>query len=505
MLQPLTGLHIASQLDPARYDVRLHHEDWHGPLDTRSRERFDLVFLAGLHADFDRMRQLSCHFRRRGAAVVAGGNFCTLFPDFAAGFFDAVCAGGVECVLQVVADFERGALRGIYRSAQTRTAAYRIDYSIFQRSGIRPPVHLVEASRGCNFRCRFCVIPAEGAQHAPYALDAVEESIDNAISSSPWYSPRRLCPAIWFIDNNFSDSRPHLLEMCRLLARNRRLRAWGALVTQNTMADRELIVHLARNKCRALFVGVESLDTAFLRRQNKKQNLGSKGGIVSDILFAESLGICVTYAYLFDPRIATTAEMSRQIRALVHASSLPMPAFFSMLVPLVGTEDFWESARRGELRPNLRLRDLDGETICYSNTADADSRLSAFMRSLATRPASLISPWRLLWSTFCRIRNARALNPLLWYVMVASNFRIFSFARRYRRAVSRTYLGGKDSLDPQYREYPPDLTEDERCRYFDPIMITDAVGGLAEWLRAYAPGAAGRRHALGSVRVEEIH
>lgn len=486
LLQPLAGLHVASLIDRRRYDVTLHHEDWHGPFDTARQSRYDIVFLSGLHADFDRMRQLSYHFRRGGALVVAGGNFCSLFPEFAARFFDTVCAGGIESVVDVMADFERGHVRPIYRSPQTRLADHRVDYALLRQSGIALPVHLIESSRGCSFRCKFCVIPAEGARHAPYVVDAVEAAIDDAIASSPWYSIGRLYPALWFIDNNFSDSRARLFDMCDRLRRKRKVRAWGALVTQNILKDRELIRHMAAHKCRALFAGVESLDASFLRRQNKKQNLTNNDSIVADILFAERLGICVTYAYLFDPRISTVADMRRQIRDLVDATGLPMPAFFSMLIPLAGTEDFRESAERGELRPYLRLRELDGETIAYAKLADTDDSMTRFMQTLTRRPALLVNRGRVLWSTLYRIWNARSLNPFHWYIICASNFRFFRFAREYDGATARTYLGGRDELDPQYHEFPPDISEDDRALYFAPIMITGARGELADWLRPSA-------------------
>lgn len=66
-LQPITGLHIAAQIDSRKYDIVLHHEDWHGPYDPRACEAFDLAFLTGLHADFDRMRQLSYFFATLGS------------------------------------------------------------------------------------------------------------------------------------------------------------------------------------------------------------------------------------------------------------------------------------------------------------------------------------------------------------------------------------------------------------------------------------------------------
>jgi hypothetical protein len=152
VMQPITGLHIGSLVDREKFDVRLYHEDWHGPFDPADAHGFDLVFLTGLQPDFDRMRQLSYYFRRNGAKVVAGGSICTMFPEFAAQFFDAVCAGGVDCVPEVVADFSRGELKPIYRSPATGISPYSVDYSLLREAGIDPSSHLVEASRGCSFR-----------------------------------------------------------------------------------------------------------------------------------------------------------------------------------------------------------------------------------------------------------------------------------------------------------------------------------------------------------------
>ncbi len=121
-MQPIAGLHVASLIDPALYDVTLYHEDWHGPYDTGRSETYDIVFLSGLQPDFDRMRQLSFHFRRGGSIVVAGGSICTLFPEFATRFFDVVCAGGIDSTRDVMADFERGTLQrsSVRRSRRSR-------------------------------------------------------------------------------------------------------------------------------------------------------------------------------------------------------------------------------------------------------------------------------------------------------------------------------------------------------------------------------------------------
>jgi hypothetical protein len=47
VMQPISGLHVASLIDPQRFDVRLYHEDWHGPFNHFQAEKYDLVFLTG--------------------------------------------------------------------------------------------------------------------------------------------------------------------------------------------------------------------------------------------------------------------------------------------------------------------------------------------------------------------------------------------------------------------------------------------------------------------------
>jgi hypothetical protein len=491
LMQPISGLHIASLIDRRNFEVRLHHEDWHGPFDTSNGVSFHLVFLTGLQVDFDRMRQLAFFFRKAGAIVVAGGSICTSFPEFAKRFFDIVCVGGVECVADVVLDFVRGDLKDIYRSPVSRVGGYEVDYTHFARNGINPTMHLIEASRGCSFKCSFCTMPFEVGAHARYELSAVSAAIDSAIASAPLFSFRRWYPIVLLLDNNFSDSRDHMLAVCELLRSHKKVRGWGALVTQNVIHDRELVKTLAKGKCNGLFVGLESLDRELLRRYNKTQNLG-RGHVIDDIAFAESQGIGITYGYLFDPRHQTAAEMASQILAIARHPFMPMPTYISVIAPLAGTKTFWDELSSGGLAPNLRLRDLDGETIAYSRLAGDPAAIVAFIERMFRRPWVVVGRLRILIKTIRRIARSRTLNPIRWFFIASANFHCFLWSRAEVSA-QRTYRAGSESLDPQYFERPKDLSDADRERYFDPIALTDASGGPAEWLRPYLNGRNGRK------------
>ena len=430
------------------------------------------------------MRQLSFYFRRSGAKVVAGGSICTVFPEFASQFFDAVCAGGVDCVPDVVADFMAGSLKPIYRSPIARISSYALDYSIFTKSRISPVVHLIEATRGCSFKCSFCVIPGEVGGHASYDLDQLTRTIDNAISSSPRLSFRRLYPIVMMLDNNFSDDREHMLRVCEYLKSDRRVRGWVALVTQNVLHDHDLIRRLAATKCLGLFVGLESFDQDLLRRYRKTQNLSKRYNVIDDIAYAESQGITITYGYLFDPRHQTASDMERQICAIAENPVIPMPIYMSVVAPLAGTETFWDDLNSGRLAPNLRLRDLDGETIAYSQLADKPDAVAGFVERIFRRPWTVVGRAGVLLKTVRRLARSGTLNPVRWYFMAVGTLHCFIWSSE-TPSQPRSYLAGTDTLDPQYFERPADLSEEDRVTYFEPIYLTDGHGGPADWLKPY--------------------
>ncbi len=491
-MQSIAGLHVASLIDRQRFEVRLYHEDWHGPFNTEHVEKYDLVFLTGLQPDFDRMRQLSYFFRRAGAKVVAGGSICTMFPEFAAQFFDAVCAGGVDSVRQVVADFERNALQRIYRSPAMQISSYAVDYSLLAQNDISPSVHLLESSRGCSFRCSFCVIPQEVGGHAAYDISNLSEAINNALTTSPLFSFRRWYPTIIFLDNNFSDDRQYMLQVCELMRKHPKIRGWAALVTQNIMHDRDLIKYMADAKCMTLFFGLESFDHDMLKKYKKKQNLGRTQNIIDDIAFAESNGIGIGYGYLFDPRMQTVQEMDRQIRMIGRNPALPMPVYLSVVAPLAGTESFWSDLASRQLAPNLRLRDLDGETVAYSNLADNTEAIVTFLEKLFRRPWTIVSRFSIFMKTLRRIARSGTFDPIHWYILAAANLHCFVWSST-SPAQQRTYLAGSELLDPQYAEYPPDLSAEDYKHYFAPIALTDETGGPVDWLKPYVPQARRKR------------
>jgi hypothetical protein len=131
------------------------------------------------------------------------------------------------------------------------------------------------------------------------------------------------------------------------------------------------------------------------------------------------------YGYLFDPRLQKVEEMDRQIRMIGEHHALPMPVYLSVVAPLAGTEGFWNDLASGQLRPNLRLRDLDGETIAYSNLADDTDAIVGFLEKLFRRPWTIVSRFSILMKTLRRIIHSGTYDPIHWYIIAAANLHCF--------------------------------------------------------------------------------
>src|SRR5882757_2301298 len=106
-----------------------------------------------------RSYQIASEFRRRGVPVVMGGFHPTLVPDETSQYAESIVIGEAEGLWPtVLSDFGAGRLQRVYRQAERPAlCGLKPDRSIF--AGKRYlPVGLIEAGRGCHYRCEFCAI-----------------------------------------------------------------------------------------------------------------------------------------------------------------------------------------------------------------------------------------------------------------------------------------------------------------------------------------------------------
>ena len=226
-------------------------------------EPTDLVAISVETYTAKRAYQIASEYRRRGVPVVMGGFHATLCPEEVARYAEAVVIGEAEA-LWPRGDRRRPARHAcekLYRAARAarRSPALRPDRSIF-RGKRYLPIGLVEAGRGCHFKCDFCAVQT--------VFDATPDAPAGRTTSSP--RSRRSgarSKLIFFVDDNITSNLAQAKEFFRALI-PLKVR-WVSQASINAAHDEEFLDLLARSGCQGVLIGFESLNPANLKAMNK--------------------------------------------------------------------------------------------------------------------------------------------------------------------------------------------------------------------------------------------
>jgi radical SAM superfamily enzyme YgiQ (UPF0313 family) len=229
-------------------------------------EPADLVAMSVETYTAKRSYQIASEYRRRGVPVVMGGFHPTLVPEEASEHAESIVIGEAERLWpEVLSDFRSGRLQRVYRQpSRPPLTGLRPDRSIF--AGKRYlPVGLVEAGRGCHFRCEFCAIQSYfGNTQNRRPVDEIIEEI------------RRIKkPLIFFVDDNITSNMDQAKEFFRKLI-PLKIR-WVSQASINAAHDEEFLRLIKASGCQGLLIGFETLNQENLRRMHKTFNM-MKGG-----------------------------------------------------------------------------------------------------------------------------------------------------------------------------------------------------------------------------------
>jgi hypothetical protein len=482
-LQPQVGRLIAALL-PEGTEIDVVNDTWTDPDWERD---YDLLFLSCLHSDFDRARQISHYWRRRGAKTVLGGSFASMYRELCRPYFDAVAVGDPESLVpRIYADFCRGALEPLYIAEPSDAPLpppLRLDLAADQQ--VLPLA--IEATRGCPFTCEFCALTGLGTRfHARPAELAVRDIVEG----------RRMLQdraAAWqhhvviFYDNNFGGHPRHMRGLCEALA-PLRIR-WGACVTFNVVSDPENLRALAKGGCRAVFVGLESFNPAAIAEMGKHQNILAKTRAVVDM--CRDHGILMLAGLMLSP-VADGVDYIDRIPQHLRDAGLHVPTYICFETPFPGTPHFRRLAASGDgaFIPNALLRDFNGYTLV---TRPRHAAPEEFVEAYKRCHRAVYSP---------RARLAKLLDDVPRFVrggwLVPVLFDLYELVSEESEPVpGRTFITGTDIAPPETVPFSDaDFTgEEERDSILLPWAVADRNGrALAQWLdsrRIYPPKGRG--------------
>jgi hypothetical protein len=470
--QAMAPVWLAGAFPAERWDVKVYSELYSGPLEDEGLLGWpDMLVLTGMNTAFDRMLHVTAYARTRNprVIVVAGGPLVRVLPALCARFFDYCCSGDVEQLREVVRDAFGEGFAAAHLRPRFDLAPWigRIGYA--------------ESSRNCNFRCSFCTLTAQRQPYGKYALGDLRRQIVAQ-------GPRRI---VVFLDNNFyGNDRDYFIGRLGLLKELREqkvLRGWAALVTGDFFLKDENLALAKDAGCEALFTGVESFDTQWLRRVNKGQN--TRREPVELIRSCLDSGIALTYGMMFDIGNRRLADLRAELELITSTAEISLPSYISIPIPMLGTPFFRESLASGALLPNTSLRDMDGTTISL-RPFDALGEAAEFVRGLqclrGNRRRVLAHSVRFIRRYRKHLSRTQMLIALSGAVLLCAPalFTAPSARRLWEARARRTHVAGTEALDAVYR---PAFRVDARYeRHFEPTMLTDARGQLAEDVRELA-------------------
>jgi hopanoid C-2 methylase len=460
---PMGPAYLAGAFDPNFCDVRLYDEFSSGALrDAKLLAWPDMVVLTGLTTAFDRMLHIAAYARtlNEEVIVVAGGPGIRAFPQHARNFLDYCCLGDIEELREVALE-----VFGEYAVAQEMNPRFDLAY------WIRNVGHL-ESSRNCNFRCSFCTMTAEARPYQKYDLDYIRRQIE-AIGYKDF---------LLFIDNNFyGNDQRNFDERLRLLEdmhREKKFGGWGALVTNDFFYDDSNLEKARQSGCVALFSGVESFDTAWLRSVNKRQN--SRLPQVKMISKCLDAGILFLYGMMLDVTSRTVDDLDRELQFVMRTPEITLPCYLSLPIPYPGTPFFRQCVEEQRLLPNTRVRDLNSSVLCLK-PLESISRVQPFIAVTQSmkgyRKLLLSHTWK-----FYR-KYKKALTARQMRLCVANSASLFAHEKFTApgwlgRVRKRTHISSSERLD---KTYQPAFAIDPRYRhYFAPTMLTDEHGEIVK-------------------------
>jgi radical SAM superfamily enzyme YgiQ (UPF0313 family) len=332
-MEPLPAAYLAALAAPYA-DISFHDDRMEAiPYD----EPADLVAVSVETYTAKRAYQIATEYRKRGVPVVMGGFHATLIPEEVMEYAEAIVVGeGEQLFPRLLEDFRAGRMRRVYRAeGRSEIGSIRPDRSIF--AGKRYlKIGLVEAARGCHFKCDFCAITTY------FGATQSRRPIDNVIAEIRSIKDGR--KLFFFVDDNIVSHPKWAKEFYRALI-PLKIR-WVSQATLTMAQDEELMGLMKRSGCQGVLIGFETLDPANLKAMNKRFN-DVKGGFPAVIsqLNRHGLRLYATFIFGYD---ADTPESFARTVAFCKDQNIFMVAF-NHITPFPGTQLYKRLEKEGRL------------------------------------------------------------------------------------------------------------------------------------------------------------
>lgn len=228
---------------------------------------------------------------------------------------------------------------------------------------LKPAIQM-HASRGCPFRCNFCVwVQAiyDSGKYRPRNVANICDEMEEVIGK---YKARE----IYFDDDTFTGSKKHVLQLCdEIIKRGLPQRVKWSAMADFMITDVEMINRMKSAGCIGLKFGVESGDKVVLKKINKPIDFKR---VKENCQLCTDLKIKTHATFTFGGSGENRASLQR---TLEFAKQLNCDTVqFSLTTPFPGTAYYKELLKENRLNAK-DWRDFDGTNKCVIKYDDMDA------------------------------------------------------------------------------------------------------------------------------------
>jgi radical SAM superfamily enzyme YgiQ (UPF0313 family) len=342
---PPLGLITVAALLPQHWNIRLINRNAQALSDS-DLDWADLVMTGGMLPQQDDALWLIDHCRARGTPVVVGGPDAMSSPDIYR-HADFLVLGEAEGLIeQFIEAWSTGAKSGVFEGEKFQADVTRSPTPRFDLLDISHYLYIgVQFSRGCPFNCEFCdIIELYGR------VPRVKTNEQMLTELEALYR-RGHRGHVDFVDDNLIGNKKALKRLLPALAEWQRKRGYpfqfSTEASINLADDAELLAMLRAANFFAVFIGIESPDTATLISMQKKQN--TRRGLAESVHKIYRAGIYVLAGFIvgFDTEKASIAGGMIEC---IEATGIPV-SMVGLLTALPNTQLTRRLEKEGRLLP----------------------------------------------------------------------------------------------------------------------------------------------------------
>ena len=332
---PNLALPILAALTPP--DVKISFtDDLLTPIDlNRDLKEVDLVGITVLTKTALRAYQIADAYRKKGVPVVLGGIHPSALPEEAKGHADAVVIGEAEELWgHLIEDARKNDLKAFYQQ-ESFTDSVNIPRP---RREVLPargyfPIDVVQATRGCPFRCEFCSVRKFFGD--TYRVRPVSDVLEEVRSLRH--------RVVMFNDDNIIGNPFYSKELLSALIPLKK--KWIGQASLSGLKQAENIALLAKSGCMGLLIGFESLSKSNLTQSQKYQNDPEEYREIIDALHRAGITIWGSFIFGFDEDDPSMFEetVAFAIRAKLFS------VVFAILTPYPETSFYQRVKEEGRL------------------------------------------------------------------------------------------------------------------------------------------------------------